>query len=194
VSTSPDDAETVTPADREAWRAWLEEHHTQPDGIWLVYFKKGAAPPGGLTYDEAVEEALCFGWIDSKVRPAGDERRRQWFSPRRTGSIWSRLNKERIERVTAAGLMAPAGETKIDAAKADGSWSRYDDVEDLVVPDDLAAALAEAPGARAAYEGFAPSVRKAILFWVASAKRPDTRRRRIVRVVEAASRSEAPFA
>ncbi|MCB2224364.1 MAG: YdeI/OmpD-associated family protein [Actinobacteria bacterium] len=186
-----DDAPHVEPADRAEWRAWLAAHHGRPDGVWLVYRKKRAARPGDLTYDEAVEEALCFGWIDSKVQTHDEARVRQWLSPRRPGSIWSRRNKERVERVTAAGLMTPAGQAKIDAAGADGSWSRYDDVEDLIVPGDLATAL-EAAGARSAFDAFSPSVRKGVLFWIAAAKRPETRERRIERTARSAARGEPP--
>ena len=187
-----DDAEHVQPADRAAWRRWLERHHTRPDGIWLVYTKKRAARPGALVYDEAVEEALCFGWNDSKVLRHGDDHFRQWFSPRRPRSIWSALNKQRVEEVIAAGLMTPAGMAKVDAARADGSWSQYDDVDAGVVPDDLQAALDAAPGATEGFEGLTPSARKQVLFWVASAKRPETRRRRIERAAEAAARGEPP--
>ncbi len=187
-----DDAPRVEPAGRAEWRAWLESHHRRPDGIWLVYTKKRAARPGDLTYDEAVEEALCFGWIDSKVQRLDERRVRQWFSPRRPGSIWSALNKRRIDKVTAEGRMTAAGLAKIDAAKADGSWTRLDDAEAGIVPEDLQAALEQTPGAADGFAAYPPSLRKSVLFWISSAKRPDTRRRRIGRTTEAAARGEPP--
>jgi uncharacterized protein YdeI (YjbR/CyaY-like superfamily) len=189
-----DDAEQVAPAGREDWRAWLVEHHEQPDGIWLVYTKKKAAGPGDLTYDEAVEEALCFGWIDSKVQTLDAERFRQWFSPRRPGSIWSALNKQRVDKVVAEGRMTPAGQAKVDAARADGSWSQYDDVDAGIVPGDLREAFERHPGAIEGFDGLTPSARKQVLFWVSSAKRAATREQRIERAAEAAARGEMPGA
>lgn len=187
-----DDAPRIEPGGRAEWRAWLEDHHRQPGGIWLVYTKKRAARPGDLTYDEAVEEALCFGWIDSKVQRLDERRVRQWFSPRRPGSIWSALNKRRIDRVVAEGRMTPAGLAKIDEAKADGSWTLLDDAEAGIVPDDLQAALERTPGAAAGYAAYPPSIQRSVIYWVASARRPDTRRRRIERTAEAAARGERP--
>ena len=139
----PDAPENSThPATRAEWRAWLEQNHTRPNGVWLISYKK-AAGKTTVTYGESVEEALCFGWIDSKGNKLDDERTMLWFAPRkpRTG-WWSRPNKERIARLTAAGLMADAGQAKIDAAQQDGSWSPLDAVEAHEIPPDLAAALA----------------------------------------------------
>jgi len=181
-----DDFERMTPRDRAAWRAWLVEHHESSPGIWLVYFKKGSGKPT-VTYDEAVEEALCFGWIDSKVKGLDDERYIQVFTPRKMGSVWSKLNKERIERVIAEGLMTEAGSTKIDAAKRDGSWALLDAVDDLIEPDELRAALDADRRARAHYNSFGDSVKKQALYWVYSAKREATRSDRIAQIVEAAA-------
>ena len=194
MSTPPrdDGREIVEPSDAAEWRAWLAANHEQSESIWLVYFKKGASRTS-VSYDEAVEEAICFGWIDSKVQSIDDESYRQLFSPRRPGSIWSKLNKQRIEKVISEGRMTQAGLAKIEAAKADGSWSRYDDVFDLVVPDDLRTALDADPAASEAYEGFAPSAKRAILFWVVSAKRTETRATRIERVVDAARDGKSPL-
>lgn len=166
------------PATRAEWRAWLEQNHTRPNGVWMISYKKAAGKPT-VTYDEAVEEALCFGWIDSKGNRLDDERTMLWFAPRKPRTGWSKPNKERVARLLAAGLIAEAGRAKIDAAQQDGSWSALDAVEALEVPPDLAAALAAYESAQTHFEAFPRSVKRAILEWVASAKTPATRARRI---------------
>jgi uncharacterized protein YdeI (YjbR/CyaY-like superfamily) len=186
-----DEAPRVEPRNRTEWRRWLARHHAAPSGVWLVYPKKSAGLPGP-TYDEAVEEALCFGWIDSRVRPLDGQRRLQWFSPRRPGSIWSALNKARVARLLEAGLMAPAGLAKIEAAQADGSWEILDRVESLAIPEDLAAALAGAPQAAAGFAALPASLQKQHLYSVLSAKRAATRAARVAAVVEAAAESGLP--
>ncbi len=177
------------PADRAAWRAWLEAHHERDDGVWLVRNKKAAGTPT-VSYDEAVEEALCFGWIDSLPRSLDEERTMLYVAPRRPGSGWSRPNKQRIARMVKAGKMTPAGQAKIDAAKADGSWSALDDIENLVVPDDLAAAFEAYPGSANHWEAFPRSVKRGILEWIATAKREATRARRIEETARLAQRNE----
>jgi uncharacterized protein YdeI (YjbR/CyaY-like superfamily) len=163
---------------RAEWRAWLAEHHASSDGVWLVSWKRATGRPA-VGYDDSVEEALCFGWIDSLARTLDDVRGMQLFTPRRRGSRWSRPNKERVARLEAAGLIEPAGAAVIEAARADGSWTALDDVENLVVPGDLAAALAARPGAAEQWEAFPPSAKRLILTWILDAKRPETRARRI---------------
>jgi uncharacterized protein YdeI (YjbR/CyaY-like superfamily) len=118
---------------RAEWRAWLEQHHAQTEGVWLISYKKSTGKPR-VEYNEAVEEALCFGWVDSKPNKLDDERSMLWFAPRKPGSGWSRLNKERVERMMAAGLMTPAGLEKVEAAKQDGSWNALDAIEALDIP------------------------------------------------------------
>jgi uncharacterized protein YdeI (YjbR/CyaY-like superfamily) len=181
------DALEVLVTSRAEWRAWLAEHHARDGGIWLVTHKKVSGKPR-VSYDEIVEEALCFGWIDSRSGTVDEERSKLWLAPRRRGSGWSRLNKERVERLSVEGLMAPAGMRVIEVARADGSWAALDEVEAGVVPDDLAVALAALPPARAEWESFSLSARKGILQWIASAKRPDTRAKRIAETAELASR------
>jgi len=181
----------VEAPDRASFRAWLAANHAASPGIWLVYHKK-ASPETSVSYDEAVEEALCFGWIDSKAKPIDGHRYRQMFTPRKPGSVWSRLNKERVERMVAAGLMTEAGMAKIEAARSDGSWAILDSVEALEEPDDLAAALDAVPAARAFFDGLAPSRKKPILYWVVSAKREATRRQRIARIVALAAEGKTP--
>ena len=185
--------ETFQANSRDEWRAWLERNHERPDGIWLVSFKKASGKPG-VSYPEAVEEALCFGWIDSRPNALDDERYMQYFSPRKPKSPWSAVNKRRIEDLITRGLMTPAGVTKIEAAKRDGSWGAYDAIERLEIPDDLAAALHASPDADANFRAFGDSTKKQILWWIASAKRPETRATRIARAVEAAAEKRNPLA
>lgn len=173
---------------REALRTWLEASHTRPDSIWLVTFKK-AAGLDHLPYDAIVEEALAFGWVDSLPRALDDQRTMLRLSPRKPRSGWSAVNKARIERLIAEGRMHPAGMRKIEAAKADGSWILLDSASALTVPDDLTAALAANPSAAAYFEAFPPSTRRAILEWIAQAKSPETRARRILDTAEKAARN-----
>ena len=174
------DASSYRPTSRDDWRAWLAEHHETAGGCWLEYAKK-AAPRGvpRVGVDEAIEEALCFGWIDSKPRRVDEHFSSLYFAPRRAGSGWSALNKDRVARMIAAGRMTAAGQAKIDAAQTDGSWSLLDRVDALVVPDDLAAALAVHPPAADHFAAFPKSVRRGILEWIVQAKRPATRAKRI---------------
>ena len=169
---------SIHPATRAEWRAWLEQHHGRTEGGWLNSYTRATGKPR-LAYDEAVEEARCFGWIDSTARTLDDERTMQWFAPRQPRSGWSKPNKERVERLLAAGLLAPAGLAKIDAAKQDGSWSALDAVEALEVPPDLGAALAARPAAQQHWDAFPRSVKRNILAWIASARRPETRAKRV---------------
>jgi uncharacterized protein YdeI (YjbR/CyaY-like superfamily) len=143
-----------------------------------------------VPYDDAVSEALAFGWIDSKARTLDDERAAQWYSPRRPTSGWSRSNKTRVERLLAEGRMAPAGQAAIDTAKANGTWELLDDVEDLVVPPDLAKAFRDHPGSAATWETFPPSARRGILAWIVTARRPETRAKRVQETAEKAARGE----
>jgi uncharacterized protein YdeI (YjbR/CyaY-like superfamily) len=156
-----------------------------------VFWRKGSGRTG-LTYDEAVEEALCFGWIDGRAGKLDDRRTMIWFSPRKRGSGWARTNKVRVERLLAEGLMAAPGLALIEEAKRDGSWTRLDAVEDLTVPDDLAAAFAGQPGARERWDGLPRSVRRAALEWIVQAKRPETRARRVTETAQMAARGERP--
>ena len=182
-------SEQVHPDDVDAWRTWLAGHHDRGEGVWLVTWKARTGRPT-VGYEESVEQALCFGWIDSTTRSLDDERTAMWFGPRRRGSGWARSNKQRIERLEAAGLMAPAGRALIDAAKADGSWTMLDDVEDLVVPPDLAAAFDAHPGSREQWDGFSRSARRAMLVWLVEAKRPATRSHRVTQIAERAAVGE----
>lgn len=171
---------------RDAWRAWLAAHHATSSGIWLVINKKGSGRPV-LAYGELVEEALCFGWVDSVPNRLDETRYRLMVTPRKPGSVWSAANKVRIARLLEAGLMAPAGLAALAAAKADGSWDALAASNSLVPPPDLADALAAAPEALAKFGAFSASSRKNILQYVLSAKRPETRARRIAETVALAA-------
>ncbi len=168
----------IHPKTRAAWRAWLEQHHTRSNGVWLVSYKK-ATGKARFDYDEAVEEALCFGWIDSKPNKLDDERAMLWFAPRKAGTGWSRLNKARAEKMIAAGQMTPAGLAKIEAARQDGSWGALDAIEELAIPPDLDRALNANPIAAQYFQAFPRSVKRAILEWITNAKKPETRVKRI---------------
>ncbi|MEQ8822457.1 MAG: YdeI/OmpD-associated family protein [Sumerlaeia bacterium] len=168
----------VTVETREEWRAWLAANHGQAESIWLVTYKKGASKPY-LSYDEIVEEALCFGWVDSLPRKLDDERTMRLLSPRKPKSAWSKVNKERIAKLEREGLMAPAGAEKIAAAKRDASWSFLDDVETLAMPPDLAEALTRHPPATENFNAFPRSAKRGILGWIKLAKRPETRAKRV---------------
>lgn len=174
---------------RATWRQWLTENHDRVTGVWLIYNKKGSGQPH-LPYDEAVEEALCFGWVDSKPGKVDAVRSRLYFAPRKPGSGWSAPNKARIERLTAAGLMMPAGLDKVAAAQADGSWSMLDGVEALEIPSDLLAALRQYPQAEVYFNGFPRSVKRGILEWILQAKRPETRAKRIAETAQLASQNQ----
>ncbi len=169
---------SVHPKTRSEWRAWLEENHTREEGVWLVTYKKATEKPR-IEYDVSVEEALCFGWIDSKPRKLDSERSLLWFAPRKARTGWSRPNKDRIERLITQGRMAPAGLVKVDAAKQDGSWASLDSIEALEIPPDLAAAMARRPPSADYFRAFPRSVKRGILEWIATAKMPQTRAKRI---------------
>ena len=179
---------SVHPKSRAEWRKWLEKNHTRPAGVWLISYKKAAGKPR-VDYDESVEEALCFGWIDSKGNRLDDERTMLWFAPRRAGTGWSKPNKDRVAKLLQAGLMAPAGLAKVRAAQQDGSWSALDAVEALEIPSDLAEAFSKNETARKYFEAFPRSAKRAILQWISSAKRPDTRAKRIEETVTKAEQN-----
>ncbi len=189
-TTVPHDEREQVHAETVAeWRGWLEVNHGRTEGVWLVSWRAPTGRPR-MTYEESVEEALAFGWIDCKARTLDDERTTSWLSPRNAGSGWSRSNKVRIERLEADGRMTDSGRALIDQAKVDGSWTLLDAVEDLLVPDDLAAAFAAYPGSRERFEAFPRSARRALLEWIVQAKRPETRARRVTETAAGAARGE----
>ena len=174
---------------RAEWRAWLTEHHAREDGVWLVRYKKATGKPTLSTAD-ITQEALAFGWVDSAPRKVDDERTALYIAPRQPGSNWSRLNKAYVAEMEARGLMSAPGRAKVETAKGDGSWTRLDSVEDLVVPEDLAEAFEVHPGSADHWDGFPPSVRRGILEWILNAKRAPTRAKRIEETARLAAESK----
>lgn len=170
--------EQVQVESRAALRQWLAENHQRSKGVWLVTFKKSAGDKY-VSWDDLVQEVICFGWIDSQARKVDTDRSMQWIAPRKRGSGWSRRNKEHVAQLEAAGLLLPAGMAKIEAAKADGSWNALDAVENLEISPDLAEALAVYTDAVDNFEAFPPSVKRSILEWIQNAKRPQTRQKRV---------------
>ncbi len=168
----------VHPLDRASWRAWLEENHATSPGVWLIAFKKETGRPR-VEYEEAVEEALCFGWIDSVPGKMDDGKFKQLFTPRKPRSNWAGTNKARVEKLTAAGLMRPAGQRMVDLAKQTGTWDALNEVEQQIEPPDLLAAFDAFEKAKQNWSAFSPSSRRAILDWIRQAKTAETRQKRI---------------
>lgn len=170
--------ENIHPLDRAAWRAWLEDNHATSPGVWLIYFKKETGKPR-VEYVDAVEEALCFGWIDSIPNKIDEERTKLLFTPRNPKSNWAGTNKVRVEKLIAADLMRPAGQKMIDLAKKTGTWDALNEVEQQIEPADLLAAFALFENAGNNWAAFSKSSRRAILDWIGQAKTPETRAKRI---------------
>ena len=180
-------------ADVEAWRAWLGAHHATSSGVRLVLAKKGVSEPTSLTHDEALLEALCYGWIDGHLTARDAATFRIRFTPRRARSVWSKRNVELVERLTAEGRMQPAGVAEVDRAKADGRWDKaYAGSATMEVPQDVLDALAASPRAQAMWDVLTRTNRYAVLYRVHQAKRPETRARRISEFVEMLARGETP--
>lgn len=191
--TMAGDLPELTVSDATAWRAWLEDNHDRAPGVWLVLAKKGTTTPTSLRYAAAVEEALCFGWIDGQAR-GGDAVYRQRFTPRRARSPWSKRNLDRVARLEAEGRMHPAGRAEVERAKADGRWdAAYDGPATIEVPDELRVALAAEPRAQAMFEILDSRNRYAILHRLATAKRAETRARRIEQFVAMLARGETLY-
>ncbi len=177
---------TFFASDRQTWRAWLQEHHATSGAVWLVLKKKGVAE-SGVTYDDAVEEALCFGWIDSQGRRIDERTHKLRFSRRKPDSVWADSNKARVEKLIAAGLMTEAGMAVVRAAKERGTWDAGSDRRLDETPPDLEEALASSPAAAERWRRWAPSHRRQYVSWVLDAKRPETRSRRIAETVRRAA-------
>ena len=168
--------------DDQEWRTWLHENHDTSDGIYLIFYKV-AHPMPSMRWEEAVRVALCYGWIDSTVKSLGDGRRRQYFCPRKPKSVWSKVNKDHIKALTAAGLMHQSGLQTIALAKKNGSWEALDAVENGIVPEDLQMAFQNNPIAYKNYQCFAPGYQKSYLYWLHQAKREETRQKRISEII-----------
>lgn len=186
-----DNNEMIYASTSAEWREWLRENHTIKKGVWLIQYKKHTGKPA-VSWADAVNEALCFGWIDSIKKKLDEERTIQFFSRRKPTSTWSKINKEKVKRLIEDGLMAKAGLASVETAKENGSWTLLDTVEALDIPEDLLEAFKRHRGAKAYFESLSKSTRKAILQWVVLAKRPETRQKRIAEIAVTAGQRKRP--
>lgn len=178
-------------ADGQQWRSWLSDHHADSPGVWLVLAKRGTSSPTVLSYDEALEEAICFGWIDGQLGHRDSATFRRRFTPRKAQSPWSQRNVAIADRLSASGRMHPSGKDEVRRAKDDGRWvAAYAGQSSIEVPEDLATALEVNPRARAMFELLTSSNRYSILYRVTTAKRADTRARRVEQLVDMLARGE----
>jgi uncharacterized protein YdeI (YjbR/CyaY-like superfamily) len=177
------DLKKFKPKSRAEWRDWLEKQHATAQGIWLVFAKKHTGLPT-LSYEDAVQEALCFGWIDSLVKSIDDRFHMQMFTPRKAKSAWSVTNKARLAKLMKAGIMAPAGLAAVALAKKSGNWNTYADVDKLTIPPELQRALDGNPDAKKNWPTYTPSAQRSFLHMVNGAKRPETREKYIRRVID----------
>lgn len=185
------EVEIFCPTSQQDWRRWLQENHQTEQSVWLVQYKKNAGTPS-ISWSQSVEQALCFGWIDSVRRPLDDKRYIQFFSRRKPNGTWSKVNKEKVDQLIEAGLMTPAGLASITTAKQNGSWTILDEVEALIIPNDLEKAFAMKKGAKDFFVSLSKSARKAILQWLVLAKQQETRQKRIDEIAEGASQKLKP--
>lgn len=185
------ETETFYPETKKDWRNWLKKNHKTSESVWLIYFKKKSNMPS-ITWSEAVDEALCFGWIDSKAKPIDDEKYMQFFTKRKPKSVWSKINKEKVKVLIEEGHMTSAGIAVIEIAKENGSWTILDEVEELTIPSDLEKAFKKYKGSKEYFESLSKSVKKMILHWLVSAKRIETREKRIQEIVIQASQKLKP--
>lgn len=183
--------ELFYPETQQQWRDWLAENHVQKESVWLIYYKKSAKKPT-ISWSNAVDEALCFGWIDSVQKKLDDERSIQFFSKRKPKSTWSKINKEKVIKLIEAGQMTDAGLKCIEIAKQNGSWEILDSVEALAIPIDLEIELKSKPNAMDYFLSLSKSTRKAMLQWLVLAKRPETRQKRIAEIAELAEIRQKP--
>lgn len=180
-----DTISSICPKNKQEWREWLEANHESEDSIWLIVYKKSSKTPT-IDWSDAVDEALCFGWIDSTKRSIDDKKYTQYYSKRKAKSNWSKINKDKVEQLIELGLMFPLGLKSIEIAKQNGSWTLLDDVENLIIPEELEKEFIKYPKAKTYYLTLSNSIKKSVLYWVISAKRPQTRAKRIKEIVEAA--------
>lgn len=185
------EADIICPASQEDWRQWLQENHRSTTSVWIIYYKKMANKPT-LTWSQAVDEALCFGWIDSTAMSIDEAKYKQFFCKRKPNSGWSKINKAKVEQLIKLQLMSPAGYESIERAKLNGSWTILDDVEELHIPEDLEEAFKTHPGSKDFFLSLSKSVRKMMLQWIVLAKRQDTRQKRIGTIVECAANKQKP--
>lgn len=185
------EVETYCPQSRTGWRQWLEKNHQSKQSVWLVYYTKKSHIPS-ISWSEAVDEALCFGWIDSTKKTIDDCSYMQFFAKRKSKSHWSKINKEKVQQLIANGLMTQAGFDSIETAKHNGSWNMLDEVEELIIPKDLEIAFKKHNGSKEYFISLSRSARKIILGWILFAKRQETRKKRIDEVVKSAEQNLKP--
>ena len=185
------DVEDYCPIDKNDWRKWLELNHQTEDSIWVIFYKK-SSPKHNLNWSDSVDEALCFGWIDSTKRSVDSETFKQYFSKRKAKSNWSKVNKEKVKTLIDQGLMREEGQKSIEIAKENGSWTILDSVEALITPEDLISEFTNYDGSQEYFESLSNSVKKILLYWIISAKRKETRQKRILEIVENASNKMKP--
>lgn len=185
------DIESFYPKNQQQWRKWLQKHHEKKQSVWLISYKKASGMPT-VSWSDAVDEALCFGWIDSTKKPLDEERSIQFFCKRKAQSTWSKINKEKVKKLIEAGNMTPAGLKSIEIAKENGSWWVLDEVEELIIPKDLEKEFKKHPGSKAYFVSLSKSVKKMMLQWLVLAKRPETRQKRITEIAEHAGQKLKP--
>ena len=185
------EVEDFCPYDKHDWRKWLELNHNKKEAVWLIFYKK-KSPNYNLSWSESVDEALCFGWIDSVKRTIDTEKYKQYFSKRKAKSTWSKINKDKVKILIEQGLMKEKGYKSIENAKENDSWTNLDEVEALVIPEDLKGEFANYKGSMEYFDNLSKSVKKILLYWVVSAKRKETRQKRILEIVENASKNLKP--
>ena len=185
------ETEIFHPANSAEWRKWLSKNHRSKQSVWLVFYSKASGKPS-LTWSEAVDVALCYGWIDSRKIRIDEETSHQFFSKRKPKSTWSRINKEKIQKLIDEGLMRKAGLERIEAAKQNGSWSVLDGVEELEIPKDLGKAFRKHKGSRQYFMGLSKSVKKMMLHWIIMAKKPETREKRIEEIANLSGQGMKP--
>ncbi len=184
MSSFDSELQEIHPKTSAGWRSWLEKNHAKRDGVWLIYYRASTGKRR-LSWEGAVREALCFGWIDSKVMPIDGECYKQIFTPRKPQSVWSKINKQHVAELAEAKLMTDAGRRAVDLAKENGAWSLLEPVDALIVPADLESALRGTPRAREAYEALSNSAKRAVLYPLYSAKREETRVKRVAAALDA---------
>lgn len=183
--------EIYYPKSRTDWRNWLLRNHKTKQSVWLVFYNNKSEKKS-ISWSNAVDEAICFGWIDSKKQKIDEFCYRQYYSKRNPNSTWSKINKEKVEQLIKSGLMTESGLKSIEVAKENGSWTILDEVEELIVPKDLKQALKSYKNAFEYFDSQSKSIKKMLLYWVASAKRPETRQKRIEEIAELASNEQKP--
>jgi len=190
-SNNMKNVEDYCPHDKNDWRKWLELNHSKKNAVWLVFYKK-KTPNHNLSWSESVDEALCFGWIDSTKKKIDNEKYKQYFSKRKAKSNWSKINKEKVNALIEQGLMKKEGYKSIEIAKENGSWTILDEVEALIIPENLKIALSNHKGSKKYFDGLSKSAKKILLHWIVSAKREETKQKRILEIVENASKNLKP--